>query len=119
MSTATSRLQIRQRTGDRASNGDGGNAEEAALGTPTALFVDGRGNTYIAEWTGHRIRKVSPTGQITSIGVVAFSDFLIFVDGFGKASADIGFDGRLDLLEDGQIDFTDLLRFARAFGKRE
>ena len=59
-------------TGDRASTGDGGPATEAALNSPTALFVDGDGNIFVAEWTGHRIRKISPSGTITTaVGVGA------------------------------------------------
>ena len=53
--------------GDRASTGDGGPATDASLSSPTALFVDGLGNTYVAEWTGHRIRKISSEGTITTV----------------------------------------------------
>jgi trimeric autotransporter adhesin len=54
--------------------GDGGPATAATLGFVTGLAVDGRGNLYIADW-GHRIRRVSPTGVITTLagnGVAGF-----------------------------------------------
>lgn len=54
-------------TGDRETTGDGGPAIDASLNSPTAVFVDGGGNIYVAEWTGHRIRKISPSGTITTV----------------------------------------------------
>ena len=62
--------------GDRASTGDGGPATDAALHTPTALFVDGDGNIFVAEWTGHRIRKISPSGTITTTVGIGLHGFL-------------------------------------------
>ena len=46
--------------------GDGGPATSATLGFITGLAVDDRGNIFIADW-GHRIRRVSPTGVITTV----------------------------------------------------
>lgn len=54
-------------TGERATTGDGGPASDASLSSPTAVFVDGAGSIYFSEWTGHRIRKISPTGTITTV----------------------------------------------------
>jgi sugar lactone lactonase YvrE len=56
--------------------GDGGLATSANLGSPYGIAFDGSGNLFIAEETGNRIRKVSPSGVITTIagsGVAGFS----------------------------------------------
>jgi len=56
--------------------GDGGPATDAELRGPTAAVVDTAGNTYIADWTNHRVRRVSPAGIITTYagtGVAGFS----------------------------------------------
>ncbi|MBI4552859.1 MAG: choice-of-anchor D domain-containing protein [Candidatus Latescibacteria bacterium] len=49
------------------SPGDGGPARAAVLSGPTSMFRDSMGNLYIAEWDGHRVRKVDPTGIITTV----------------------------------------------------
>lgn len=60
-------------SGSRGYAGDGGPATEAALNYPVDLDFDGEGNLYILE-LGHqdlgfnvRVRKVDPSGQITTI----------------------------------------------------
>ena len=45
-------------------NGDGGPAVQASLRNPVGVAVDDRGNLYINEEKGHRIRKVSPEGPL-------------------------------------------------------
>ena len=52
-------------TGESGTSGDGGPATEARLNSPRAVAVDVRGNVYIADRSGHRVRKVSPSGVIT------------------------------------------------------
>ena len=47
--------------------GDGKPAIEAALIEPFAVEFDPLGNLYIAEMTGHRIRRVNPQGIISTI----------------------------------------------------
>ena len=46
--------------------GDGGAATAANLRFPNAITFDGAGNAYIADSFNSRIRKVSPTGTITT-----------------------------------------------------
>ncbi|GAB6192614.1 NHL domain-containing protein [Desulfocastanea catecholica] len=46
-------------------NGDGGPADKAHLSGPTSVSVDRDGNVYIAD--GNRIRKVDPSGTITTV----------------------------------------------------
>ncbi|MEA2829087.1 MAG: hypothetical protein QOG43_3526 [Actinomycetota bacterium] len=53
-------------TGTAGYTGDGGPATLARLSGPGALAVDHAGNLYIADFGNHRIRRVDPTGVITS-----------------------------------------------------
>jgi sugar lactone lactonase YvrE len=48
-------------------SGDGGPATAAQLRTPSDVAVDSAGNLYISEVGNRRIRKVTPTGVITSV----------------------------------------------------
>jgi beta-lactamase regulating signal transducer with metallopeptidase domain/sugar lactone lactonase YvrE len=63
--------------GTRGYSGDGGPAASAQLRSAGGLAMDSRGNLYIADGVNHCIRKVTPTGIITTVA------------GNGKA----GFDG--------------------------
>ncbi len=45
---------------------DGVPATESSLANPSGVAVDGDGNVYIAESSGHRIRKVDTTGLIST-----------------------------------------------------
>ena len=56
-------------------------------------------------------------GDFNGDGDVAFADFLVFAQGFGKRSGDAGFDDRLDFDASGQVDFADFLQFAALYGK--
>jgi hypothetical protein len=53
-------------TGDAGFSGDGGPATSAQLNSPEGLAVDGRGNVYIADSIDSRVRKVNPSGTITT-----------------------------------------------------
>jgi hypothetical protein len=46
--------------------GDGGPATAAKLYLPTGVFPDRCGNVYIADYAGHRIRRVSGSGWIST-----------------------------------------------------
>jgi hypothetical protein len=48
-------------------SGDGGAATNASLYYPTGVAVDGSGNLFIADRYDNRIRKVSPSGIITTV----------------------------------------------------
>ena len=57
-------------------DGDGGLAVEAQLQSPAAIAIDHAGNLYIAERAGHRIRKITPRGTISTVagnGTAGFS----------------------------------------------
>ena len=54
-------------TGKRGFSGDGGRATRAKLSTPSGIAIDGNDNVYIADYSNARVRKVSPSGKITTI----------------------------------------------------
>ena len=47
--------------------GDGGPATEALLGTPAALATGLDGSLYIADPALHRVRRIDPSGQISTV----------------------------------------------------
>ena len=53
-------------TGAAGFSGDGGPATAARLSNPTDVVVDGAGDLFIADYGNHRIRKVSPSGRIST-----------------------------------------------------
>ncbi|HEY9855865.1 MAG TPA: IPT/TIG domain-containing protein [Stenomitos sp.] len=54
-------------TGTAGSGGDGGQATMAQLSSPWGLAMDAAGNLYISESVGHRIRRVDPSGIISTV----------------------------------------------------
>ena len=54
-------------TGVRGFAGDGGPAVQAQLDTPRGVAVDATGNLFIADSGNHCIRRVDPSGNITTI----------------------------------------------------
>ncbi len=54
-------------TGARGFEGDGGPAVNAKLLGPASVAVHMAGNIYIADSRNHRIRKVTPAGQIMTV----------------------------------------------------
>lgn len=53
--------------GSAGSSGDGGPANSAAIDTPEGLAIDKAGNIYVSDTGGHRIRKITPDGNITTV----------------------------------------------------
>lgn len=54
-------------TGGYASTGDEGDATMAELKGPTGVAVDSKGNVYISEFAGNRVRKIDTDGKISTI----------------------------------------------------
>jgi hypothetical protein len=54
-------------TGTAGFGGDGGPATSAALGAPTAVAWLGDGSALIADYSNHRIRRISPSGEISTV----------------------------------------------------
>jgi sugar lactone lactonase YvrE len=54
-------------TGDRGFSGDGGLAIEAELSRPQGVAVDGDGNLFFSDSDNHVIRRVDPSGLITTV----------------------------------------------------
>jgi hypothetical protein len=53
--------------GTQGFSGDGGPATSAQLHLPTGVAVDTAGNLFIADRNNHRIRKVTPSGVISTV----------------------------------------------------
>jgi sugar lactone lactonase YvrE len=53
-------------TGTAGYSGDGGLATSAQVNDPEDVAVDSGGNLYIADYSNNRVRKVSPTGTIST-----------------------------------------------------
>jgi uncharacterized protein (TIGR03437 family) len=61
-------------TGVAGNGGDGGAATQAQLNAPSGVSLDAAGNLYIADTGNHRVRQLTPSGQIVpvvSTGLVA------------------------------------------------
>ena len=52
--------------GTSGSVGDGGSATAAELASPSGIAIDKNGNLYIADYLNNRIRKVTPSGIIST-----------------------------------------------------
>lgn len=90
-------------TGVSGFSGDNGPANQADIQNPRGVAIDSIGNVYIA--CGTRVRKVDPSGTITTIagtGTVGFSG-----DGGPATSAQLGTATRIALDAGGNIYITD------------
>jgi sugar lactone lactonase YvrE len=68
---------LAQRVTTRAGGfvGDGGTAIKASFESPSSVAQDKSGNLYISDFTGQRIRKVTPTGTISTYAGTGISGF--------------------------------------------
>ncbi len=70
-------------SGTGTSGGANGTANVATFAGPYGIAADGSGNLYIAEFFGHRIRKVASDGSVTTL---AGSGAAGYADGTGTAA---------------------------------
>ncbi len=92
-------------TGVKGSLGDGGLAANAQLMSPRNVAVDAAGNLYISEFEGHRVRRVTPDGKISTVagtGVAGFRG-----DGGLAVNAQIGYPTGLTLDRSGALYLAD------------
>jgi len=54
-------------TGVAGNTGDGGLATSAQLNTPAGVSVDGAGDVFIADYGANVVRKIAPTGVISTV----------------------------------------------------
>jgi sugar lactone lactonase YvrE len=91
--------------GTETFSGDGGKATEAGIPGPDGLFIDAAGNLYIGDSTDQRIRKVDPSGVISTIagtGEEGFSG-----DGAKATEAQINAPENLTVDTAGNVYFAD------------
>ncbi|MFE3375989.1 NHL domain-containing protein [Streptomyces anulatus] len=65
--TADGQISTVAGTGSAGYGGDDGPATSAKLNTPLGVVVDSTGILYISDYQNHRVRKVTPEGQISTI----------------------------------------------------
>ncbi len=90
-------------------SGDGGPATSAGLNNPTALCIDSSGSVYISDEFNERIRKVAPSGTISTIagtGIAGFGG-----DGGAATSAVLDFPGGITVDSSGNLYFNDYNNF--------
>ncbi|MFK7768730.1 MAG: NHL repeat-containing protein [Mariniblastus sp.] len=75
-------------TGERGFMGDGGPAIDAELHNPVAIAVDHESNVFIADFSNHRIRKISADGIIETIAGTGDPKFS--GEGWPATSSNIG-----------------------------
>ncbi len=66
---------------------DATNPLAASFGNPTGIAIDKKGNIYIGDHLTHLIRKISPTGAVTTLaGNKNYPNNAGFADGIGQAA---------------------------------
>lgn len=93
-------------TGVAGFNGDGIQATSAQLASPRGVAVDEAGSVYISDTLNHRIRKVDPSGIITTVagtGAAGFSG-----DGGQATSAQLSQPRGVDVDGAGNVYIADL-----------
>jgi NHL repeat len=70
--------------------GDGGPATSASLYLPSGVAIDPSGNLYIADTGNNRIRKVTPDGMISSVGIGIGEPAGVTTDALGNVFVSAG-----------------------------
>lgn len=88
-------------SGEAGYSGDGGSAMEAQLDSPRGIAFDDAGNLFVADTGNHRIRRIDPSGVITTVignGDPAFSG-----DGGPALDASLHAPTGVSIAEDGSL----------------
>jgi len=91
--------------GTAASAMDGSPATDVPLLTPRNLATDAAGNLYISEFTGHRVRKVTPDGNIWTAAGTGIAGY--WGDGGLAANAQLAFPAGLAVDRNGNLYIAD------------
>jgi YD repeat-containing protein len=73
-------------TGKRGSTGDGGPALLAALYWPTSLAIADDGSIYVSDQGNYIVRRISPSGTITTVAGTRLEDHEGVLDGDGGSA---------------------------------
>ena len=92
-------------SGQLGSSGDGGPATAASMNEPRGIAVDAAGNVYISDSQNHRIRKVTPTGHISTLAGTGNSGYS--GDGGPATAAKLNFPIGIALDAAGNVYFAD------------
>lgn len=72
---ATGEVTTLAGTGKPGSSGDGGPAVAAQLRLPSGVVMDGEGYIYIADFGNNRVRRIDPSGAISTVAGTGESGF--------------------------------------------
>ena len=81
--------------------GDGGPAANAVLGGPTGLALDATGNLYVADLGSSSVRKITPSGQISTIAGTGV--FGVDPDGGPATSTRLSFPANVAIAANGAL----------------
>jgi uncharacterized protein (TIGR03437 family) len=91
--------------GTAGTSDEGSPAVSTALRTPRNVVLDAAGNLYLAEFEGHRVRKVTPDGRIVTVagsGVAGFAG-----DGGPASAAQLAYPAGLTIDRAGTLYIAD------------
>uniref|UniRef100_Q029Q7 NHL repeat containing protein n=1 Tax=Solibacter usitatus (strain Ellin6076) TaxID=234267 RepID=Q029Q7_SOLUE len=75
--------------GRRASSPDGAGPLDTSLLSPRNIAIDGKGNLYIAEFEGHRVRRLSADGRLVTVAGTGIAG--LGGDGFASVKAQVNY----------------------------